>query len=112
MAGQYYIETYGCQMNVADSQLVAGLLNDAGHTRTGDMSAAQIVLLNTCAIREKAEETVHNRLDALAWLKRKDPSVLIVAANSISATIWTTCCPRKICRLSRSVTGLTISTAP
>ena len=77
MAGRYYIETYGCQMNLADSQLVAGLLNDSGFTRTDDMAAAQIILLNTCAIREKAEETVLNRLDALAHLKRKDPSVLI-----------------------------------
>ena len=70
MAGQYYIETYGCQMNLADSQLVAGLLNDSGFARTDDMAAAQIILLNTFAIREKAEETVLNRLDALAHLKR------------------------------------------
>ncbi|GAH69659.1 unnamed protein product, partial [marine sediment metagenome] len=56
---RYYIETYGCQMNVADSELVAGLLERSGHRRTTRMDDAQIILLNTCAIREKAEETVH-----------------------------------------------------
>lgn len=73
----YYIETYGCQMNVADSELVAGLLDKSGYRRTSRLEDANIILLNTCAIREKAEETVHSRLGRLAELKRKDPSILI-----------------------------------
>ncbi len=77
MPSKYYVETYGCQMNVADSELVAGLLNDSGHTRTTQVDQADIILLNTCAIRDKAEETVHNRLDQLAQLKKEDPSRLI-----------------------------------
>ncbi|MFC1481050.1 tRNA (N6-isopentenyl adenosine(37)-C2)-methylthiotransferase MiaB [Candidatus Neomarinimicrobiota bacterium] len=77
MPSKYYVETYGCQMNVADSELVAGLLNDNGYTRTSRLEQADIILLNTCAIRDKAEETVHNRLDQLAHLKREDPSRLI-----------------------------------
>ena len=64
-------------MNVADSELVAGLLNESGYTRTTRLDQADIILLNTCAIRDKAEETVHNRLDQLAHLKREDPSRLI-----------------------------------
>jgi len=64
-------------MNVADSEIVAGLLDDSGYTRTSRLDQADIILLNTCAIREKAEETVHNRLDQLAHLKREDPSRLI-----------------------------------
>ena len=73
----YYIETYGCQMNVADSELVAGLLDKSGYRRTLRLEDANIILLNTCAIREKAEETVHSRLGRLAELKREDPSILI-----------------------------------
>ena len=60
---KYYIETYGCQMNVYDSELVGSLLEKCNYTLTNDMSEADAVFLNTCAIREKAEETVHNRLD-------------------------------------------------
>jgi tRNA-2-methylthio-N6-dimethylallyladenosine synthase len=73
----YYLETYGCQMNVADSELVAGLLERSGYERTHEIGEAQVILLNTCAIREKAEETVHRRLDGLAGLKKTDPSILI-----------------------------------
>ncbi|MEE9465747.1 MAG: tRNA (N6-isopentenyl adenosine(37)-C2)-methylthiotransferase MiaB [Candidatus Neomarinimicrobiota bacterium] len=71
------METYGCQMNVADTEVVAGLLNQAGYRQTSDLSQAQVILLNTCAIREKAEATVQNRLAQLAHLKRNDPGVLI-----------------------------------
>ncbi len=73
----YYLETYGCQMNLADSEWVAGLLDKSGYRRTPQLEDANIILLNTCAIREKAEETVHSRLGRLAELKQKDPSVLI-----------------------------------
>ncbi len=74
---RYFIETYGCQMNVADSELVAGLLEGSGCRRTARMDDAQIILLNTCAIREKAEETIHNRLSQLAHLKESNPALLI-----------------------------------
>lgn len=74
---RYFLETYGCQMNVADSELVAGLLDAAGYRRSAHVEQANVVLLNTCAIREKAEETVYHRLDQLARLKRDDPSILI-----------------------------------
>ncbi|MEE9162118.1 MAG: tRNA (N6-isopentenyl adenosine(37)-C2)-methylthiotransferase MiaB [Candidatus Neomarinimicrobiota bacterium] len=74
---QYFLETYGCQMNVADSELVAGLLEASGYRRSTRVDQANVVLLNTCAIREKAEETVLHRLDQLAHLKRDDPSILI-----------------------------------
>lgn len=77
MSGNYYIETYGCQMNVADSELVAGLLDKSGYRRTTEMADAQVILLNTCAIRANAEETALHRLDNIAHLKRKDPAVLI-----------------------------------
>ena len=73
----YHIETYGCQMNVYDSELVAGQLNKLGYKETSKLDVADVILLNTCSIREKAEETVHNRLDSLHYLKKNKPSLLI-----------------------------------
>ena len=73
----YYIETYGCQMNVYDSELVGGLLNECGYQITNDIQLADIIFLNTCAIREKAEETVHNKLDNLQCLKNNKPELLL-----------------------------------
>ena len=70
MNKNYYIETYGCQMNVYDSELVAGQLHKLGYNKTQELNQADIILLNTCSIREKAEETVHNRLDSLHYLKK------------------------------------------
>ncbi len=74
---KYYIETYGCQMNVYDSELVAGMLKECGFSQTSDLNKADAVFLNTCAIREKAEDTIHNRLNNLQYLKRKNPSIVL-----------------------------------
>src|SRR5215472_1063115 len=68
-----YLETYGCQMNIADSQTVAAILRRAGYTTTDDAAEADVILLNTCAIREHAEERVLGRLSDLARLKSADP---------------------------------------
>ncbi len=73
----YYIETYGCQMNVYDSELVAKMMEQSGYSKSNDFNSADAIFLNTCSIREKAEETVHNRLDNFQHLKRKNPSLLI-----------------------------------
>ncbi len=73
----YFIETFGCQMNVYDSELVAGMLQDCGYSETEDLNQADILFMNTCAIREKAEETVHNRLDSIQHLKKRNPQMLI-----------------------------------
>ena len=74
---QYYIETYGCQMNVYDSELVAGLLEKCGYQETRSINNADVIFLNTCAIREKAEETVHNKLKHLQYLKKKKPGMIL-----------------------------------
>jgi len=73
----YFIETYGCQMNVSDSELVSSELEKIGYTSSDKIEAADLILLNTCSIREKAEETVHNRLDSLHYLKKNNPKLLI-----------------------------------
>lgn len=74
---KYYIETYGCQMNEYDSELVAGLLEKEQYSRAESSDEAQLVLLNTCSVREHAEEKVHARLGNLKILKDQDPDVKI-----------------------------------
>src|SRR5215831_17485633 len=71
-----YVETYGCQMNVADTEMVLGLLQGAGYGRTEDPARADLILLNTCAVREKAEEKVYARASMLAAQKARPGVVL------------------------------------
>jgi tRNA-2-methylthio-N6-dimethylallyladenosine synthase len=74
---KFYIESYGCQMNFADSEIVASILNEKGFGATGNYQEADLVLLNTCSIREKAEQTVRNRLQMFRQVKESRPGVLI-----------------------------------
>ncbi len=68
-----YIETYGCQMNVADSEVVASVMQMAGYGLTDTIDDADAVLLNTCSIRDNAEQKIVSRLDALNAMRRKRP---------------------------------------
>ncbi|MFN3951829.1 MAG: tRNA (N6-isopentenyl adenosine(37)-C2)-methylthiotransferase MiaB [Thermaurantimonas sp.] len=72
-----YIESYGCQMNFSDSEIVASILSAEGYSTTRNIEEADLVLLNTCSIREKAEQTVRNRLSQFQYLKRTNPEVKI-----------------------------------
>ena len=74
-APRVYLETYGCQMNVADSQTITSILRRAGYDSIDRPDDADVILLNTCAIREHAEERVLGRLTALARLKTSRPGV-------------------------------------
>jgi tRNA-2-methylthio-N6-dimethylallyladenosine synthase len=67
-----YVETYGCQMNVADTDMVWGLLARDGYARTDDPTRADLILINTCAVREKAEERVFQRTSMLSHAARPD----------------------------------------
>ncbi len=73
----FYIESYGCAMNFADSEVVASILNQEGYGATRNPEEADLVLLNTCSIREKAEQTVRKRLTEFRSLKKKKPGMLI-----------------------------------
>jgi tRNA-2-methylthio-N6-dimethylallyladenosine synthase len=77
MQKKYYIETYGCQMNVADSEVVASVLSDAGYTPAAGIGDADIILVNTCSIRENAEQRVWGRLDLFRAQKKKRPQVIV-----------------------------------
>ena len=72
-----YLETFGCQMNVLDSELVEGQLKALGYTFTSDITAAQIVLYNTCSVRELAEQKVRSRLGRLRMRKLDEPELVI-----------------------------------
>ena len=72
-----YIESYGCQMNFSDSEIVASILQKAGFDTTSDIHQADVVFLNTCSIREKAEQTVRNRLHHIQGLKKQNPGMLV-----------------------------------
>ena len=77
MSKSYFIETYGCQMNVADSELISGLLTREGFSETKDIHTADAIFVNTCAIREHAEDKVHSRLGYYHQIKRKNPKTII-----------------------------------
>jgi len=72
-----YVETYGCQMNVADSELVASILNEAGFNITEKAEGADVILLNTCAVREHAEERVIGRISQLNSLRNQRPHLTL-----------------------------------
>ncbi|MCB9257924.1 MAG: tRNA (N6-isopentenyl adenosine(37)-C2)-methylthiotransferase MiaB [Ignavibacteriales bacterium] len=72
-----YIETYGCQMNVADTEIVQGILANKGYDLTEDINNADVVLLNTCSIRENAEQRIYGRLGNIKTLKTGKPNLVI-----------------------------------
>ena len=71
-----YIETYGCQMNVADSEVVASVMQMAGYESTEVLEEADAVFLNTCSVRDNAEQKIYHRLDALDAMRRKHPIII------------------------------------
>jgi tRNA-2-methylthio-N6-dimethylallyladenosine synthase len=80
-AGRYehklYIETYGCQMNVADSEVVVSILKGIGYAITDNYKEADLILINTCSIRDNAEQRVFNRLNEFKALKKKNKSLMV-----------------------------------
>ena len=84
MSKRYYIETMGCQMNEYDSDHLSRILEDSGYLRSGDPEKADFVLLNTCSVREKAEQKALSRLGRLATLKRKNPRILLAVSGCVA----------------------------
>ena len=75
--GKLYIQSYGCAMNFSDSEIVASILKKEGYSLTNDYQESDIILLNTCSIREKAEETIRKRLKNFNNLKINKPTLII-----------------------------------
>ncbi len=74
---KFYIESYGCQMNFSDSEIVASILHGEGFGATRNLEEADLVFINTCSIREKAEQTVRNRLQTFKKIKDDNPGMLV-----------------------------------
>lgn len=72
-----YVETYGCQMNVSDSEVVISIMKENDVTHTSDISQADIILINTCSIRENAEQRIWGRLEAFKQIKNKKPDLIV-----------------------------------
>ncbi|MDR1680973.1 MAG: tRNA (N6-isopentenyl adenosine(37)-C2)-methylthiotransferase MiaB [Prevotellaceae bacterium] len=72
-----YIETYGCQMNVNDSEVVAAIMQQAGFTITGEMAEADVIFVNTCSVRDNAEQRVWGRLAIFRLLKQQRPGLVV-----------------------------------
>jgi tRNA-2-methylthio-N6-dimethylallyladenosine synthase len=72
-----FIESYGCAMNFSDSEIVASVLSDKGFVTTSDYKDADLILINTCAIRDNAEQRVRNRLKEFNSVKRKNPALMV-----------------------------------
>src|SRR5881628_2535351 len=77
MSRKLYLETFGCQMNVLDSELVLGQLRAQGYESTEDRDHADVILYNTCSVREHAEQKVWSRLGELRPAKANNPNLVI-----------------------------------
>ena len=79
-----FVETWGCQMNVLDGRRFVGLLSREGYVEAGVPEAADVILLNTCSVRDKAEQKVYARLGALARLKRRKPGLVLGVCGCVA----------------------------
>lgn len=84
MSPKYHIITFGCQMNKADSERMAGVLEDMGYSSTEDVNEAQLVLYNTCSIRDNAEQKVYSYLGRQAKRKHNEPGLTLVVAGCVA----------------------------
>jgi tRNA-2-methylthio-N6-dimethylallyladenosine synthase len=83
-APRVYVETYGCQMNVADSDLIGSVLAAAGYATTDRAELADVMIINTCAVREKAEDRVVARASELGAIKKKRPGVVLAIVGCMA----------------------------
>ena len=84
MTRTYLVETYGCQMNVHDSERIAGLLDEAGYLPVPEGQQADIVVFNTCAVRENADNKLYGNLSFLAPIKKKNPAMQIAVGGCLA----------------------------
>ena len=84
MTGRFLVRTYGCQMNEHDSERIAGLLVEQGMEPTDDLDAADVVVLNTCCIRENADNKLYGHLGRLKELKESRPDLQIAVGGCLA----------------------------
>ena len=106
MARKYLIETFGCQMNVHDSERMAGLLEQAGFEATDDAADADVVVINTCSVRERAEDKLYTRLGELRQLAAEQATI----RSSRSPAAWRSRKARRISSASPGVADVIVGT--
>jgi len=84
MTKKYHIHTFGCQMNVHDSEKIAGILSESDHGTTDSIEEADVIVLNTCSIRQKAEQKFYSELGRLRTVKKNNPNLKIAVAGCIA----------------------------
>lgn len=84
MIKYFYLETFGCQMNVVDSERIADMLTQIGYMQTEDSKQADVVLLNTCSVRDKAERRVYGHLGRYKSLKKKNPDLIVGVGGCVA----------------------------
>lgn len=84
MKPRYFIQTYGCQMNVHDSERMAGMLDNLGYAPTTEVEGADVILLNTCAVRERPEHKLYSELGEIRKLKADNPGLIIGVAGCMA----------------------------
>ncbi|MBQ5411178.1 MAG: tRNA (N6-isopentenyl adenosine(37)-C2)-methylthiotransferase MiaB, partial [Bacteroidales bacterium] len=77
MNKKIYIETYGCQMNVSDSEVIFSILRKEGYERTLEMEDADLILANTCSVRDNAEQRIWGRIEQFHKMKENRPEVVV-----------------------------------
>ena len=75
---KYLILTYGCQMNVHDSEYISGIMEDIGYTKTDEMNEADVIIVNTCAIRENAHNKAEGMLGRIKHLKEEKENIIVI----------------------------------
>lgn len=84
MSGRYFFQTFGCQMNVYDSNLIGGMLEKRGMSLTGDPAEADVLIVNTCSIRGGAEDRAYARIASMRYFKRRNPDVRIAVIGCMA----------------------------
>lgn len=86
-----YIETYGCQMNVNDTEVIFSILKKAGYDRTENMDEADVIMANTCSVRDNAEQRIWGRIDQFYGQKRQREGVLSGIVGCMAERLKTSC---------------------
>ncbi len=87
MTRKYILNVFGCQMNERDAELFAGFLREMGYSETKEIEEADLILIHTCAVRQKAEEKVFGRLGALKKLKAKNPNLILAISGCMTQQV-------------------------
>ena len=84
MTKLFYLETFGCQMNVVDSEWISTLLKGEGYVPVDDAEQADLIILNTCSVRDKAERKVYGHLGSFKPLKDKNPQLILAVGGCVA----------------------------